>query len=132
MITIAPVSATVRRRVGIVQAPTTVWRPPIAAPIGKDRSWGCTQDERAQISCCVVRCNGAIGVPSLRNVRYVINRRAGRNGIDLLRNRSARCPWSLRIRRHEPHALETKVIDVADLDYLIGSVRGVLHRCPLD
>ena len=54
MVTIAPVSSTVRRGVGIVVTSTTVRWPPIATSIDKDRTCGSAQDERAQISSRVV------------------------------------------------------------------------------
>src|SRR5207249_9563255 len=48
MITITPViGATVRRGVGIIVLTVTVWLPPIATPIGEDRSRGCAQNECA-------------------------------------------------------------------------------------
>ena len=48
MITVAPViRATVCPRVGIVVATITIWWPPIATPIGKNRSRGSAQNECA-------------------------------------------------------------------------------------
>jgi hypothetical protein len=57
----------------IVEAPITIWRPPIASPIGKDSACRSAQNERAQISRCVVRCNCAVRVSGLGNIRYIIN-----------------------------------------------------------
>src|SRR4029077_3320909 len=133
MITITSViRATVRSRVGVVVTPATVWRPPIAASIGKDRACSRTQYERAQISCCIVGCNGAVRIGCLRDVGYVINRRTRRNRVDLLWNRHARCPLTSWSRSHEPHALETKVIRALELDHLVLGIRGVFHGCALD
>ena len=33
---------------------------------------------------------------------------------------------------HEPHALKAKIVRTVELNHLVSSVRGVLHRCPLD
>jgi hypothetical protein len=87
MITVAPViGATVCRRVGIVKPTITIWWPPIAASIGKNGSRGGAQDERAQISCCVVRRNRAVGIRGLGHIGHVINRRTRWNRVDLLRH----------------------------------------------
>src|SRR4029077_20058335 len=133
MITITSViRATVRCRVGVVVTPVTVWRPPIAAPIGKDRACSRTQYERAQISCCIAGCNGAVRIGCLRDVSHVINWGARRNRIDFLWNRHARCPLTSWSRSHEPHALEAKVICAFELDHLVLAIRSVFHRCALD
>src|SRR6266536_3155197 len=84
----------------------------ITSAAGQDRSNGGASYESSQISRGVTRLDGTFRSRCLSNVGYIVNRRAGRNRIDLFRHRSRRGPGSRRIGRHEPDPLQAKVIDV--------------------
>lgn len=74
VITVAIVSATVCRGVGVVVTCVTVWRPPVATPISKDRARRRAEDESPQVACCVVGSNGAIRISGLGDIGHVVNR----------------------------------------------------------
>src|SRR5439155_12660827 len=131
-ITAVIITTAVSRRVGIVVAPVGVWRPPVSAPAGNDRSGSGAKDKRAQVPRCVARLNSTVWIRALCYVGDVVNRRARRNRVNLLRNRRARGPWPLRIGRHEPYALKAKVIDISNFDYLVLGIRSISHRCSLN
>ena len=131
------IRSAVRCGVGIVaripiSGPVDVRRVVISAIVSDDCSGRGTQDKRAQIPSCVAGLNGAVGIRGLRDVGHIVNRGARRNRINLFWNRASRCPWPLGIGRHKPHALQAKVIDVSDLDYLVLRVRSISHGRSLD
>src|SRR5260370_42220232 len=58
----------------------------IAGAAGEDRSNGGASYERSQISRGVARLESALGGGGLGHIGDVVNRRAGRNRVDLFRN----------------------------------------------
>src|SRR4029077_8009789 len=62
------------------------------------------------------------------DVGDVVRWRAGRDLVDLLRDRRGDLPRALGAPRHEPHALEAHVVKVADLEYVLVGVDGARHR----
>src|SRR5438105_11221364 len=69
----------------------------IAGAAGQDRANGGASDESSQISCGVARLDSSLGSSGLGNIGDVVNRRAGRNSIDLFGHRSCRRPGAGRI-----------------------------------
>ena len=62
------------------------------------------------------------------HVGDVVHRRAGRNRVDHLGYRTGGHPGAAGRRRHEPDPVVAGVVLAADLDDLVGRVRGVVHR----
>src|SRR5450631_2355238 len=97
----------------------------VAGSVRDSRSHGHSNDEHAEIARGAAgfdlpaRCRG------LCYVGYVVDRRTRWNGVNLLRNGCRSLPGALGGGRHEPHALETHVIEVTNLDDLILRVRGI-------
>src|SRR5439155_11227810 len=65
---------------------TVVGRIVIAAAAGEDRSNGGASDESPQVSRGVARLNNPLGCSGLGHIRDIVNRRAGRNRVNLFRN----------------------------------------------
>src|SRR5881392_1147623 len=104
----------------------------VAGAAGQDRANGGASDESSQIPRSVTRLNGAFGSRCLSNVSDIVNRRAGRNRVNLFRHRSRRGPGSRRIGRHEPDPLQAKVEDVSYFDYFVRCVSSILEGGPFN
>src|SRR5882757_2035573 len=87
------ISTRVRTIDGVSANGITIVRPiVIAGAAGKDRSNGGASDKSSKVSRSVARLDSPLGSSGLSHVGNVVNRRAGRNRIDLFRHRIGRCP----------------------------------------
>src|SRR6202034_1425250 len=87
-----------------VRSVVVVRRIIVTTAMGDDRADGDTDDEASEIAGGGTGFNFSRGRRVLRDVGYVVDGRAGRDGVDLARHGRSGRPGTLRGRGHEPNA----------------------------
>src|SRR5580704_16187323 len=97
----------------------------VAAAVSQRGSDRDPDDEHSHITCRAARFGFSARRRCLRHVSDVVDRRTRRDGVNFLGHGVRSLPRSRRRNGHEPHALETQVVQISDLDDFVLRIRSV-------